>query len=126
MLFRSDYYLGELDPEDVGVDTFSANFFDLIVAFQNVMAKKTPKNEHEVFEEVISIEEKMIQIQSYLVEKTKVSFNDLFSERWTRNELIATFLAVLELVRTRFAWVRQDKQFGEIVIEKREENEYKN
>ena len=64
----------------------------------------------------------MIQIQSYLEEKKKVSFNDLFSERWTRNELIATFLAILELVRTRFAWVRQDKQFGEIVIEKREEN----
>jgi segregation and condensation protein A len=118
----TDYYLGELDPEDVGVDTFSANFFDLIVAFQNVLSKKEPKNQHEVFEEVVSIEEKMIQIQSYLEEKKKVSFNDLFSERWTRNELIATFLAILELVRTRFAWVRQDKQFGEIVIEKREEN----
>ena len=118
----TDYYLGELNPEDVGVDTFSANFFDLIVAFQNVLAKKETQNQHEVFEEVISIEEKMIQIQSYLVEKKKVSFNDLFSERWTRNELIATFLAILELVRTRFAWVRQDKHFGEIVIEKREES----
>ncbi len=118
----TDYYLGELDPEDAGVDTFSANFFDLIVAFQNVLAKKETKNLHEVFEEVISIEEKMIQIQAYLVEKKKVSFNELFSERWTRNELIATFLAVLEIVRTHFAWVRQDKQFGEIVIEKREEN----
>ncbi|HOW88083.1 MAG TPA: segregation/condensation protein A [Candidatus Omnitrophota bacterium] len=118
----TDYYLGEMDPEDAGVDTFSANFFDLIVAFQNVLAKKGPKREHEVFEEVISIEEKMIQIQSYLAEKKKVSFNELFSERWTRNELIATFLAILELVRTRFAWVRQDKQFGEIVIEKREGN----
>jgi segregation and condensation protein A len=64
----------------------------------------------------------MIQIQAYLVEKKKVFFNELFSERWTRNELIATFLAVLEIVRTHFAWVRQDKQFGEIVIEKREEN----
>jgi len=118
----TDYYLGELDPEDVGVDTFSANFFDLIVAFQNVLAKKEPRSQHEVFEEVISIEEKMIQIQSYLDEKKTVSFNDLFSERWTRNELIATFLAILELVRTRFAWVRQDKHFGEIVIEKREES----
>ena len=118
----TDYYLGEMDAEDAGVDTFSANFFDLIVAFQNVLAKKEPRTEHEVFEEVVSIEEKMIQIQSHLDEKGKVSFNDLFSERWTRNELIATFLAVLEIVRTRFAWVRQDKQFGEIVIEKRNDN----
>lgn len=118
----TDYYLGEIDPEDVGVDTFSANFFDLVVAFQNVLAKKEGPGQHEVFEEIISIEEKMIQIQSYLEEKKRVSFNDLFSERWTRNELIATFLAVLELVRTRFAWVRQEKHFGEIVIEKRGEN----
>jgi len=117
----TDYYLGEIDPADVGVDTFSANFFDLVVAFQNVLSKKEGPAQHEVFEETISIEEKMMQIQSYLTEKKRVSFNDLFLERWTRNELIATFLAVLELVRTRFAWVRQDKHFGEIVIEKREE-----
>ena len=121
----TDYYLGELGPEDAGVDAFSANFFDLIVAFQNMLSKKEPKREHEVFEEVISIEEKMIQIQAYLAEKRKISFNDLFSEHWTRNELIATFLAVLEIVRTQFAWVRQGEQFGEIVIEKREESGYK-
>ncbi|HOW59863.1 MAG TPA: segregation/condensation protein A [Candidatus Omnitrophota bacterium] len=121
----SDYYLGELEPEDIGIDSFSANFFDLIVAFQNVLSKKEAKRDHEVFEEVISIEEKMIEIQSYLAEKKRISFNDLFSEQWTRNELIATFLAVLELVRTRFAWVRQEKQFGEIIIEKREGNDIK-
>ncbi len=119
----SDYYLGELDPEDVGIDTFSANFFDLVVAFQNVLSKKEPKNQHDVFEEVISIEEKMIQIQSYLVERKRISFNELFPENWTRNELIATFLAVLEIVRTRFAWVRQDKHYGDILIEKREDND---
>ncbi len=118
----TDYYLGEIGPEDVGVDTFSANFFDLVVAFQNILAKKEGPRQHEVFEEIISIEEKMIQIQALLEEKKSASFNDLFPERWTRNELIATFLAVLELVRTRFAWVRQEKQFGEIMIEKREGN----
>jgi len=66
-----------------------------------------------------------MQIQSYLMEKRKITFRELFPLSWTRNELIATFLAVLELVRTRFAWVRQEEQFGEIVIEKREETEYK-
>lgn len=121
----SDYYLGELSPEDVGIDTFSANFFDLVVAFQNVLSKKDAKRDHEVFEEIISIEEKMIQIQSYLMEKKKITFSELFPVSWTRNELIATFLAVLEIVRTRFAWVKQEKQFGEIYIEKREEDDIK-
>lgn len=122
----TDHYLGEIQPEDVGVDAFSANFFDLVVAFQNVLAKKERERPHEVFEEVISIEEKMIEIQSVLFEKRKLKFVELFSGNWSRNELVATFLAVLEIVRTRFARVFQDKTFGEIVIEKRDESEYKN
>lgn len=121
----SDYYLGEISPEEAGIDTFSANFFDLVVAFQNVLAKKEREKPHEVFEEVISIEEKMIEIQAVLIEKTKLRFTELFPENWTRNELVATFLAILEIVRTRFARVFQDETFGEIVIEKRDDPEYK-
>ena len=115
------HYLGEITAEDAGVDTFSANFFDLVVAFQNVLTKKERERPHEVFEEVISIEEKMIEIQSLLTEKKKVKFSELFTENWSRNELVAIFLAVLEIIRTRFAKVFQDKAFDEIVIEKKEE-----
>lgn len=121
----TDYYLGEIKPEDAGIDTFSANFFDLVVAFQNVLSKKERERPHEVFEEVISIEEKMIEIQSFLLERKKLKFSELFPTNWSRNELVATFLAILEIVRTRFARVFQDELFGEIVIEKREEAEYK-
>ena len=121
----SDYYLKDLDPEDSEIDTFSANFYDLLVAFQGILSKKGRKELHEVYEEVISIEEKMMQIQSFLYEKKRMYFSDLFSESWTRNELVATFLAILEIIKTRFAKVTQEKQFGEIFIEKREDAEYK-
>jgi len=121
----TDHYLSELRPEDVGIDTFSANFYDLVVAFQNVLAKKERERPHEVYEEVISIEEKMIQIQALLMEKKKIVFTELFPLAWTRNELIAAFLAILEIIRTRFARIYQDKQYAEIVIEKRDESEYK-
>ncbi|HPW77121.1 MAG TPA: segregation/condensation protein A [Candidatus Omnitrophota bacterium] len=121
----SDYYLGDMQPEDAGIDTFSANFFDLVMAFQNVLAKKKRENPHEVFEEVISIEEKMVQVQSFLMERKKMKFSELFPDTWSRNELVATFLALLEIVKIRFARVFQDRTFGEIVIEKRDESEYK-
>lgn len=116
----TDYYLSDLDPEDVGIDTFSASLYDLLSAFQSVLAKAGRKRPHEVFEEVISIEEKMIEIQSRLSETGRLVFTELFEGQWTRNELIATFLAVLEIVRNRSARVFQDKTFGEIVIERRE------
>jgi segregation and condensation protein A len=113
----SDYYLANLDPEDVGIDTFSASLFDLLNAFQGVMAKIARVQPHEVFEQEISIEEKMADLKALLAEKKKVVFSTLFQENWTRNLLIATFLAVLEIVRSRYARVVQEKVFGEIVIE---------
>ncbi len=114
----SDYYLTDMDPEDANIDTFSANLYDLLSAFRKVLNRSAKENLHEVFEEVVSIEEKMAQIQALLIETKKVQFSQLFLEKWTRNEVIATFLALLEIVRTKFAGIRQDKQYGEIYIER--------
>lgn len=117
----SDYYLTDLDPDETGIDTFSANLYDLLSAFQNAMSRYGRKDMHEIFEETISIEEKIAEIQMMLNETKKVYFSQLFDENTTRNELIATFLALLEIVRTRFARVKQDKAYGEILLEKTDE-----
>jgi len=117
----TDYYLTDLDPQEVGMDTFSSNLYDLLSAFQKVITQAGRETMHEVFEEVISIEEKMAEIKNCLIEARSVPFSKLFKNRWSRNELIATFLALLEIVRTKFARILQEKQFGEILIERTEE-----
>lgn len=122
----TDYYLKDLTPEDEGIDTFSANLYDLMAAFQKVLTSKGRENMHEVFEEMISIEQKTSEIKAILLSHRKVFFNQLFPEKVTRNELIATFLALLEIVRSKFAVVNQDEQFGEIIIEKTEEQQEAN
>ena len=114
----SEYYLSELDEESVEIDSFSANLYDLLSAFQNVVMRIGHVDMHEVFEQVISVEEKMAEIQAVLLEKKRIVFSSLFQGTRSKNLLIATFLAVLEIIRTRFARVFQDKHFGEIVIEK--------
>jgi segregation and condensation protein A len=119
----SEYYLANLEPEDVGIDTFSASLFDLLTAFQGVLAKVTRVQPHEVFEQEISIEEKMSELKALLTEQKRISFITLFERQWSRNLLIATFLAVLEIVRNRFARVLQEQTFGEIVIEIAEKQE---
>ena len=116
----TDYYLTNLDPEDVGMDAFSANLFDLLSAFQTALAKISKESLHEVFEPVITIEEKTAELRRRLLEHRRIRFTDLFGAVWTRNQLIVTFLAVLEVVRTRFARVLQENQFDEIIIEKRD------
>ena len=149
----ADYYLSDLEPGDAGIDTFSANLYDLLSAFQSVVARLGPAAAHEVFEPILSLEEKMAEIKRLLLEKGKVFFSELFTPSplshhlkvvglssppqggegrppegraspvggvrgWSRQLLIVTFLATLELVRTRFARVAQKDAFGEIAIEK--------
>lgn len=113
----TDYYLSDLDAEDLEIDSFSANLYDLLSAFQSVLAKASNEAMHEVYEQIITIEDRMVQIKTRLFEKKKMVFSELFQGGWTRNLLIVTFLAVLEIVRTRIARVKQDQQFGEIYIE---------
>ena len=114
----SDYYLGEIEEGELEIETFSSNLFDLLTAFQNVITRSGHEEMHEVFEQQVTIEEKILEMKTILFEKGSVVFSTLFKERWTRNELIATFLAVLEVVRSKFARVRQEEQFGDILIEK--------
>ncbi len=120
----SDYYLSDLNPDDVGIDAFSADFYDLLAAFQKVLSKHGREAMHEVYEQVVSIEEKIDGIKDLLTQRNTVRFFDLFTERWTKNELIATFLALLEIVRIKFAVVKQDSQFEDIVLERREQTEF--
>jgi len=56
-----------------------------------------------------------------LIYEKRIVFEDLFEGKKTRNLLIATFLAVLEIVRGKLARVVQDQQFGDIFLERREE-----
>lgn len=115
----ADYYLQELDPAEAGIDTFSADLYDLLQAFHQVLAKASKEMVHEVFEEVVSIEEKMEEIRRRLEAEKRFPFSSLFAKPWSRNELIATFLAMLEITRLKQARVFQDKTFGEIMIERR-------
>jgi len=116
----ADYYLSNLSAEDVVIDTFSANLYDLLNAFQSVLNGISKETFHEVFEEVVSIEEKIEEMKRLLTERGEIRFSELFrkQDRISKNELIATFLALLEVIRSKFALVVQEKQFGEILISK--------
>ena len=114
----ADYYLQEIELEEEHVNTISTDLFDLVQAFHQVLAKASKEFFHEVHEQEVSIDEKMAEIKRRLIEEGRFSFFTLFSSPWTRNELIATFLALLEIVRLKLARVFQDNVFGEIMIEK--------
>lgn len=105
-------------PEKLSVDA-------LINAFSNLLHRVSVKaeeiTERKIVKDRFTVAEKIAQIKDALLLKPKFKFNDLFEEDYSKSEIINTFLALLELLKTQIIKVEQTSTFGEIDIIKREE-----
>ena len=45
-----------------------------------------------------------------------VSFFNIFDYKASKGEIVATFLAILELIRSNGLKIKQTKQFGDIIM----------
>lgn len=99
----------------------------LVEAIKRVLANiDRIDNQREVFfqklhREVYSVEEKMEWIESLLESAQAMPFSALFGDVPVKPEIIATFLAILELLKIKKIKVTQDTQFDEIQIQRIEE-----
>jgi len=96
---------------------FDFHLFDLLAALKDVMAR-TPEASFDITTESISITEKISQILARLEITDSVLFADLFEGNTTKPQVIGTFLALLELIKTRIVKAFQIEQFGAIRIMK--------
>ncbi len=107
---------------DSGEKFFEASLFDLITALTRVL-KDVPK---EVFQEIVkdefTVEQKVHDLLHMLVEKPVLYLSELFKDARTKLEIIATFLAVLELIRIKEVIVVQKKSFDEIEVIRNEKH----
>ena len=103
---------GELKMGDV-------NIFDLINAFNETLKRVAQKeNLREIFEEKYSVTDKIAEILWTLGEKGGLKFHSLFDRAATRGEIVATFLALLDLIRLKQVRAQQSSHFAEIEIVK--------
>ncbi len=97
------------------------NIFDLKKHFQLVL-KEIPlveKLEEELVKEVITLEEKINDLQKFLTEKIEISFSEIVAGASERVEVIISFLAMLEMVKQKMVWVEQVNLFSEIKLKNR-------
>ena len=95
---------------------FEASLFDLITAFSKVL-KEIPRDSfHQVIRDEYTVSDKIHDILHMLVEQKVAHFGDFFSKAKTRGEAVATFLALLELVKLREIVVKQTDPFGKIEV----------
>ena len=93
------------------------DLFQLAEAFNTLIARTPKVRVHEVIGfESISIADAINEILALLQEREMLAFEELFQVDDSRDRLIASFLALLELCKLKMLKVLQNKACGEIYI----------
>lgn len=109
----------EVIPDEVvepEASLFNFGLFDLVSAFQGILRRHPQERRKEIIPEKITVKDKIEHIMRHLEFSGTLEFASLFEEAGCREEVIVTFLAILELVKQRLVRVAQIKEFGAIYI----------
>ena len=128
----SSKYMVFRDEEDIKfpVPEYNINheLSDLIDAFGNIFQRRVRKAKPEkrafygiVGREKVSVDDMVIKIKDRLKVNGKVDFSSLFGENDSRPEMIATFLAVLEMVKLNQIRADFDDDKQEFIISENKE-----
>lgn len=93
-----------------------ASIFDLLTALNNIIKRLTIKEIDEIEDEKWTVAGQIEFIINLLAEKDCIKFSTLFENSASREQIVATFLALLELIRLKKAVAYQSEEFGEIEI----------
>ncbi len=95
-----------------------ASLFDLLAALRDLLKRNAPPEVMEVRLARVSVRDKLDQIWKELILKGRLFFK-AFVQGADRVEIIATFLALLELARQGRVFLVQNRPLGEIEVLKR-------
>ena len=116
------YYYKEMDKEFGKVKVVYKDFTvsGLLEAFAKLMLKnesiaREKSNVREIPKDSYTVEDKVLAIKQALVERGTVKFEELFTS-YSKNEIITTFQAMLEMLKHQYIIAEQDFVFGEIDI----------
>lgn len=106
------------EPETTGKPEVS--LFDLINAVSAVLKRHQEKGDvGTISEDKWPVSEKIAYLRDLITSRSAVRFSELFMSSRSRSEVVATFLAMLELIRLKVLMCAQSEAFGEIEIQAR-------
>ncbi len=111
---------------DVKVVYTDFNLDGLISAFSKLLMRVDDKKRQEnvlkeIPKEVFTVKDKVEHIRETLLIRKELSFFELFTNYYTKNELITTFQAMLELLKLQYIAVEQNGVFDDITITLRDD-----
>jgi len=102
--------------EDAADDLIDVDLFELVVAFRDVLERIRRRRVFTVAQYAVSLEEMINRLKDRMPPGSNLTFVELFQDVHSREMLIVTFLALLELVRLRVLRVYQRKSFSTIHV----------
>ncbi len=106
-----------VDP-DAGTDVVpgevSTGIYQLAAAFHQLLKQSQVEFVHEIVREQLSVADFIHRIIDRLSRGKQHSFADFFVAGTTRQEMVVTFLAMLELVKMRLVTISQSAEFQPI------------
>ncbi|MEW6076526.1 MAG: segregation/condensation protein A [Thermodesulfobacteriota bacterium] len=100
--------------QEADADLIEVGLFELIDAFQKVIDRLPDSSKMMLAREEISIKDKIAEIVERLEEKRSITFAELLENVSGKREVIAFFLALLEMVKMQLVSIRQHVDSGVI------------
>ena len=93
----------------------------LAVVINKIDVKAQPIESKKIQKDRFTVAQKIADIKDKLLVKDKINFSSLYNSDYSKSEVINTFLALLELLKTQFIKVIQPETFAEIYIQKNDD-----
>jgi len=105
-----------LDKKDLPIDNedrvIKVGLFELMDAFQKLLERIPASQQIDLTTDSISVKDKINELIDIFEKEGSVTFDQLFDENFTKSELVATFLALLEMVKLALVSIVQNVQSG--------------
>lgn len=103
--------------EDAAPKRSEVSMFDLVGAVSQILKRFQARDDiREINADPFTVSEKIESLRLLITEGRMVKFSDLFASARSRNEVVVTFLAMLELTRLKHLILVQSDDFGEIEV----------
>jgi segregation and condensation protein A len=112
---KAVYTRGKLET-DAANPEIAVGVFDLLAVLQKILTRQKEEIAMEIQREEITMGEMLARLRVFARQAKELNLHDFFALARTRQELVAAFLAVLELVKAAEITLTQSNTFGEIML----------
>jgi segregation and condensation protein A len=92
------------------------SLFDLIASFQFAVSRMPKKFVHEIQRINVTLDEQIAYIREFFSRRSEATFSELIEGMEDKIRVVVTFIALLEVIRSKEIIIRQAEPFSELSI----------